>query len=650
MKNQEIVRILNNIADILELQEVKFKPQAYRRAALSIEELSEDVGEVYKRGELGELPGVGESIMEKIEEIIKTGKLKYYEQLKNEINIDVEGLNEVYGLGPKKIKILYKQLGVKNLKDLERVLSTHKVKDLDGFGEKTEELLWKGLQFAKGNHKRFLYYHAQPIVEKLLSELRELNFVSKAEIAGSFRRGKETVGDLDILVVSNEASKVMDKFVIFSEVKEVIAKGVSKSSVRLENGLQVDLRVVKDTEFGSALLYFIGNKEHNVELRKLALSKGYTLNEYGLFTLKDKKWIAGRTEEEIYKKLGLQFMPPEIRENHGEIKESLSKRIPELVNIKDFKGAFHNHTKWSDGGNTLLEMVISAEDLGWKFISFSDHFGSIGVTNPLNERRLQWYLKEIEKVRKKVGIRVFSGIEIDIAKDGKLPLAKAKLKELDAVIASVHTVMKMPEKLMTVRVCTALQQEGVNILGHPIGKQDQYAVAFGGLNFISFNSDENVDVEKIIMKKETKLALQNNLIAFHTGINTRSDVTLTEQKNKTKDNLEVLNNMVELSKKLKIALETDNLMEFGNILHENWVLKQKLASNISNPLINSYYERAIKAGSIGGKILGSGGGGFLLFYCEKDMQETLRKALFDLREFDFDFEMEGSKIIYVDEE
>lgn len=190
----------------------------------------------------------------------------------------------------------------------------------------------------------------------------------------------------------------------------------------------------------------------------------------------------------------------------------------------------------------------------------------------------------------------------------------------------------------------------INILGHPIGKQDQYAVAFGGLNFISFNSDENVDVEKIIMKKETKLALQNNLIAFHTGINTRSDVTLTEQKNKTKDNLEVLNNMVELSKKLKIALETDNLMEFGNILHENWVLKQKLASNISNPLINSYYERAIKAGSIGGKILGSGGGGFLLFYCEKDMQETLRKALFDLREFDFDFEMEGSKIIYVDEE
>lgn len=470
MKNELIVKILNNIADILELQDVKFKPQAYRRAALSIEELSEDVEEVYKKGELDELPGVGESIAEKIEEIIKTGKLKYYEQLKKEINIDVEALNEVYGLGPKKIKILYKKLGVKNLQDLEKVLLRHKVKDLEGFGEKTEELLWKGLQFAKGNHKRFLYFYAQPIVEKLLGELRELSVVSKAEIAGSFRRGKETVGDLDVLVVSNDASKVMEKFVKFAEVKEVIAKGLSKSSVRLENGMQVDLRVVKEKEFGSALLYFIGNKEHNVELRKLALSKGYTLNEYGLFTLRDKKWVAGRSEEEIYKKLGLQFMPPEIRENHGEIKEAFNKRVPELVNIKDFKGAFHNHSKWSEGSNTILEMASAAEDLGWKFISFNDHFGSMGITNPLNERRLQGYLKEIERVRKKVGIRVFSGVEIDIAKDGKLPLAGAKLKELDVVIAAVHTAMKMPEKLMTLRVCKALEQEGVNILGHPTGR------------------------------------------------------------------------------------------------------------------------------------------------------------------------------------
>ncbi|MBI2662329.1 DNA polymerase/3'-5' exonuclease PolX [Candidatus Woesearchaeota archaeon] len=470
MKNRLIVTILNTIADILELQEVKFKPQAYRKAALSIEELSEDVEEVYKRGELGELPGVGESIAEKIEEIIKTGKLNYYEQLKKKIDIDVEALNEVYGLGPKKIKILYTKLGVRNLRDLEKVLVKHKVRDLEGFGVKTEELLWRGLRFVQGNPKRFLYYHAQPVVEKLLSELRQLRVVSKAEIAGSFRRGKETVGDLDILVVSNEPSTVMGKFVQFSDVKEVIAKGLSKSSVRLENGLQVDLRVVKEREFGSALLYFIGNKEHNVELRTLALSKGYTLNEYGLFTLKDKKWVAGRSEEDIHTKLGLQFIPAELRENHGEIKEALHKNLPKLVEFKDFKGAFHNHSLWSDGQNTLLEMASCAENLGWKFISFNDHFGSMGITNPLNERRLQGYLKEIEKVRKKVGIRVFSGVEIDIAKDGKLPLAKVKLKELDVVVASVHTAMTMPEELMTKRVCTAVEQEGVTILGHPTGR------------------------------------------------------------------------------------------------------------------------------------------------------------------------------------
>jgi len=312
------------------------------------------------------------------------------------------------------------------------------------------------------------------------------------------------------------------------------------------------------------------------------------------------------------------------------------------------------------GGGTDLPSYY--KKFGGKLISVAiDKYIVTTVNRPVTDSliRLKYSKSETVKVISQIkhpliretlnltGIK--NGIEISFIAD--IPAGTGMGSSgtfLVSMLKGVHAFRKNEVKIKDIAE-QACEIE-INILGHPIGKQDQYAVAFGGLNFISFNSDENVDVEKIIMKKETKLALQNNLIAFHTGINTRSDVTLTEQKNKTKDNLEVLNNMVELSKKLKIALETDNLMEFGNILHENWVLKQKLASNISNPLINSYYERAIKAGSIGGKILGSGGGGFLLFYCEKDMQETLRKALFDLREFDFDFEMEGSKIIYVDEE
>ena len=470
MKNQLIVNILNNIADILELQEVEFKPQAYRRAAQSIESLSEDIEEVYKREELEEIPGVGRHIAEKIAEIIETGKLKYYEKLKKEIKVDVEGLNEIPSLGPKKIKILYQKLGVKDVKDLERVVKQHKVRELEGFGEKTEETLLQGIELLKKRPSRFLYIHAMPIVEMITKIMGEHDFVKKINIAGSYRRGKETVGDLDFLAVSSQPGKVMDVFTSMRDVKEVLAKGESKSSVRLSNGMQVDLRVVQERKFGSALLYFIGSKEHNIELRKLALRKGWTLNEYGLFTLKGKKWIAGKTEEEIYQKLGLRYLEPELRENKGEIEAARAGKLPSLVTTKDIHGIFHNHTTWSDGHNSPLEMAQKAEELGLKFISFNDHFGPVGTTNPLTEKRLGKYLQEIERVRKKVGIRIFSGVEIDILKDGTLPLSPAKLRELDVVIASVHIAIKMKEKEMTQRVCNALRNYPVNILGHPLDR------------------------------------------------------------------------------------------------------------------------------------------------------------------------------------
>ena len=485
MKNLEVVQILNTIADILELQNVQWKPQAYRKAARSIEALSEDIAEIAKRGELRKIPGIGEAISEKIEEIIKTGKLRYYEQLKKDIKIDLEQLSSIPGLGPKKIKVLYEKLKIKNISDLEKAIRQKKLQKIEGFGEETEKKILHGIELQKTKPKRFLYAQAAPIVAEILTALKKYSFVKKVEVAGSFRRGKETVGDLDFLVVSSQPEKVMEVFIKISDLAEVLAHGTTKSSIRLKNGLQIDLRVVAEKEFGSAMNYFIGSKEHNVELRKLALSKGYTLSEYGLFKLKKSKkerkeektteavgktWVAGRTEEEIYDKLKLQYIPPELRENTGEIAAAQKNALPKLITKEDILGVFHNHSTWSDGNNSLLEMAQEAERLGLQFISFNDHAGQIGITNPITAKRLAGYLKEIEQVKKKVKIKIFSGLEVDILKDGSLALPKELLKKIDVVIASIHLAQGMAEAEMTTRVCHALENYPVHILGHPTGR------------------------------------------------------------------------------------------------------------------------------------------------------------------------------------
>lgn len=498
MKNLEIARIFNNIADILELQEVEFKPRAYRNAAQAIEFLSEDIAEIEKRNELEKIPGVGKHIAEKIREIVKTGKLRYYEKLKKEVKVDLEQLKQVPTLGPKKIKILYQKLKIKNIKDLEKAIKKNKIAKLKGFGEETQVNLLRGIKFVKTKPKRFLYAHALPIVNELIEQFSKLKFIKNIEVAGSFRRGKETIGDLDFLVVSNQPEKVIKLFTNHPDRKQIIAKGKTKSSIRLNNGLQIDLRVIKDNDFGSARNYFIGNKQHNIELRKIALSKGYSLSEYGLFKVnknnKSKKKIAGKNEKNIYKKLGLKYIEPELREFTGEIEAARNKRLPKLVTKKDIKGIFHNHTDWSDGSNTLLEMAKEAEKLGLKFISFNDHFGNIGIANPLNEKRLNAYLKEIEKIRKKVKIKIFSGIEIDILKDGTLPLSKEKLKKLDIVIAAVHLSTKMSKEQMTKRVCYALENYPINILAHPTDR------------LLNHRPEIKIDLEKVF-----QVAKKNNV-------------------------------------------------------------------------------------------------------------------------------------------
>lgn len=467
MKNLEIAKILYNIADILELQNIEFKPRAYRIAARGIESLSEDIEELYKNNRLESISGVGKSIAEKIAEYIETGKIKYYQKLKKIIKIDLEELNKIPSLGPKKIKILYDVLKIKNVKELEKAVKKNKIQTLHGFGEETEKEILHGIEYIKKRPQRFIYAHVTPIVNEIITYFKKFDFVKKIEVAGSFRRGKETVGDLDFLVVSNKPEKVMQIFTNLPDVKRVLAQGTTKSSIRLNNELQIDLRVVNEKQFGSALLYFIGNKQHNIEIRKIALSKGYTLSEYGLFRKKDKKNLASKTEKQIYKRLGLPYITPELRENMGEIKAAQEKKIPQLITSKDIKGVFHNHTTWSDGSNSIEEMVKAAEELKLKFISFNDHFGLVKIANPLNEKRLTNYLKKINQVRKKTRLDVLSGVEIDILKDGTLPLSRKKLKQLDVVIAAVHLSINMPEKEMTKRVCFALENYPINILAHP---------------------------------------------------------------------------------------------------------------------------------------------------------------------------------------
>jgi DNA polymerase (family X) len=468
MKNLQIAKIFYNIADILELQDIQFKPQAYRKAAQEIESLAEDIEDIQKRKELENIPGIGEHLAKKVEEIIQTGKLEYYDKLKKDVKVDIEALSLIPGLGPKKIKLLYQKLHIKTIKDLEKAIQQNKLLKLPGFGSETQDGILRGITFLRTKPNRRYYIHAQVIVNDVITRLTKFSFVNKIEVAGSFRRGKETVGDLDFLVISKDPDKVINIFAKLPDVETILAKGSTKCSVRLTNGLQMDLRVLKEKEFGSAMNYFIGSKEHNVELRKLALKKGYSLSEYGLFKLgkDDKTWVAGKTEQDIYKKLGLQFVPPEMRENMGEI-QAAQKKLPKLVTVKDINGIFHNHTVWSDGANSLLQMAQAAEELKLKFISFNDHFGPMTIANSMDDKRLTKYIQEIEKIRKKVGIRVFSGVEVDILKDGSLPLPAKRFKELDVVVASVHLAIKMKEAEMTKRVLKAMNSYPLNILGHP---------------------------------------------------------------------------------------------------------------------------------------------------------------------------------------
>ena len=470
MKNLLAARILNEIADILEMQNVEFKPRAYRKAARTVESLSEPIEEVYDKKKLKELSGVGESIAAKIAEIIETGTSQYLENLKKQMPANIEALTSIEGMGPKSVKKLYETLKIKTLDDLARAAKQHKIREIKGFGPRTEKNILEHLELARRGTKRILLGFALPIAEEIKERVKKEGSVSQVMVTGSLRRMKETIGDIDILTYSTDPERTADFFVAMPDVREVLGKGVTKCSIILKSNIRVDLRIVEARSFGSALMYFTGSKDHNIKLRKVAMGNSYKLNEYGLF--KKDQQIAGETEEEVYGKLGMDWIPPELRENRDEIEAARKHKLPNLIGYDAIKGDLQVHTKWTDGENTIEEMAEAAKALGYSYICITDHYSKMVIAGGLNEKQIRDEIAEIEKVNKKIkGIEILRGAEVDIGADGALQAKEEVLKDLDVVVASVHSNFNLSKKKMTQRLVAAMESGYVTILGHPTGRK-----------------------------------------------------------------------------------------------------------------------------------------------------------------------------------
>ncbi|MAG15434.1 DNA polymerase III [Candidatus Woesearchaeota archaeon] len=483
MKNSEVADILYGIADMLEMQNIQFKPNAYRKAARSVEESSHDVNEIYQsKGKAGlkdKFSGVGNAISEKIEEFLTTGKLRYYEELKKKFPKHISELMEISSLGPKRIKLLHEKLKISNVKQLEAAARKHKIAKLATLGKKTEEEILKGIEMFKRGQERMFLGHALPIALEIENKIKKFKDVEASSICGSIRRRKETIGDIDILASSAKPDKVMSFFTKLPGVKRVLAKGSTKASVLLKNDLQIDLRVVESSSYGAALQYFTGSKEHNIAVRELAIRKKLKINEYGVY--KGKKKIAGKTEKEVYKKLGMDYVEPELRENRGEIEASLKRKLPNIVSCNNIKGDFHAHTKFSDGSDSIEEMVAAAKKLGYEYIAITDHSKSLRVAHGLSEQKMLEHIKKIKVIDKKTkGIKVLAGSEIEILPNGELDYSDSLLKKFDIVVGAVHSRFKSSKEEMTSRILTALENPYIDILAHPtgrrIGKREPYEV------------------------------------------------------------------------------------------------------------------------------------------------------------------------------
>jgi len=471
MTNVDAARILARIATMLEIQGANpFRVRAYREGARVVEAQGEPVARLAdEEGALEALPGIGRDLAGKIRDIVRTGTTQVYDDLKAKIPVEVVALTELQGLGPKRVKTLFEQLGIRDRDQLAEAARAGRLRELPGFGEKVEQNVLKALGAAERWAGRLTLGGAWPVAHAIAAHVGRVRGVERVEIAGSFRRRKETVGDLDLLVCGGSADTVMAAFVSYPEAAEVLGRGETKSSLKMRNGLQVDLRHVPAESFGAALLYFTGSKEHNIELRKIAIDKGLSLNEYGL--TRGEKTVAARTEEDVYQALGLAWIPPELREAIGEIELSRQGKLPKLIEEKDLVADLHMHSDRSDGRDTLEAMVKAARDRGYRYCSVTEHSKALGFGRGFDEARVARSVEEIAAVRRSVpGIEVLHGLEVDILADGELDLGDEGLAMLDWVLVSLHSRLDQPPAEATARVLRAIEHPRVTCMAHPTGR------------------------------------------------------------------------------------------------------------------------------------------------------------------------------------
>ena len=479
MDKKDIIDLLERIGTMLEIKgENPFKVRAYYSGARTLQTMEEDLGEVIAAGRLGDIPGIGKALTEKIENLYTTGELEFYDKLVASVPSGLMDLLEVPGLGGKKIKALHEQLGIDSIESLTQACNAGKVAELKGFGEKTQEKILSGIKNREAYAARHLWWDARRVVDEILPELRALPQVERAEAAGSFRRGMETVGDLDFIVASSNPAPIMDWFTSMVGIAEVTAHGDTKASIRLEGGMQADLRVVPAEQFYFALHHFTGSKDHNVRMRQKALSMGLSLSEWGLRPEEEKDasrqagTIVADSEEDVFKALGLNFVPPALREGMGEVEAAEKNELPDLLQYEDLKGCFHNHTTASDGRNSLEEIAEEADRRGWEYLGIADHSKASFQANGLDGERLLKQVSTIHELNESGGFRahLFSGSEVDILSGGRLDFEDSILAQLDYVVASVHNGLSQDEETMTDRLIRAIEHPAVTMIGHLSGR------------------------------------------------------------------------------------------------------------------------------------------------------------------------------------
>jgi DNA polymerase (family 10) len=564
MKNQLVADILYQIADLLDLKgEIFFKTRAYRQAAQTIEVLDEDIETVSNENRLRDIQGVGEALAKKIKEIVETDNLEYLRELKKEVPEELLKMLNISGLGPKRVAALYQNLGIKTIHELRKACEEHKLRDLDGFGELLEVNILRGIQVMEKTSGRALLNIAFVDGNDYLYYLKKSKKIKRLSIAGSLRRKKETIGDIDILASSESPDEVMEYFVKYPEVQRVLLKGSTKTSVILKDNLQVDLRVVKDESFGAALQYFTGSKEHNVKMRSIAIKKGFKLNEYGLFDKVSERYIVGKNEDEIYTKLGLEYIEPEMRENRGEIEIAADGKLPKLISYDDIKGDLHVHSDWSDGIETIESIARYCKKMGYEYVGISDHSQSLKVARGLSEERIIKKIDEIEKINKKISkFKVFCGTECDIKPDGTLDYSDNILRKFDFVCAGIHLNFKMSSDDATKRIVKAMENEYVDCIAHPtcrlMGRREPF----------------DLDMEKIFeTAKETDTYLEVNSFPDRLDLNDLHVKQAKEKKVKFIINTDA-HNLHHLSFiKFGIATARRGWLEKKDVLNTNSIKK-----------------------------------------------------------------------------